>query len=83
MSTVETMDPGERTDLLESLRTHREFLKTTVRVLTDAQAAERTTVSELCLGGLVKHVAITESEWMDFVERGTEAMEGAPENWSA
>ena len=83
MTTSERTEPSERTDLLDSLRTHREFIRATVRGLTDSQAAQRTTVSELCLGGLVKHVAGTESEWMDFVERGTEAMAGTPEDWSA
>ncbi len=34
--------------------------------LTDEQAAARTTVSELCLGGLVKHVADTEDQWVRF-----------------
>ena len=28
----------------------------------------------MCLGGLIKHVAITERMWVEFVERGTEAM---------
>ena len=66
----------ERADLLESLRTHRGFLRRTVRDITDEQAAARTTVSELCLGGLVKHVAATEAQWARFVEVGAEAMGG-------
>lgn len=74
-----TQDPtttltGERADLLEALTTHRHFLRQTVRGLTDEQARQRTTVSELCLGGLVKHVAATESQWADFVEGGAAAM---------
>ena len=48
---------GERSDLLESLAKHRFFLRFTVRDVTDEQAARRTTASELCLGGLIKHVA--------------------------
>jgi len=44
---------------------------------TDEQAGRRTTVSELCLGGLVKHVAATESEWVDFIEGGPAAMAAA------
>ena len=51
---------GERADLLQSLRRHREFLLFTVKDLTDEQAASRPTVSELCLGGLIKHVGQAE-----------------------
>jgi len=47
---------SERADLLETLAKHRGFLRFTVRDLTDDQAAKRTTTSELCLGGLIKHV---------------------------
>ena len=42
---------GERADLLETLAKHRFFLRNTARDLTDEQAAERTTVSALCVGG--------------------------------
>src|SRR3546814_13908231 len=51
---------GERADLLQSLRRHREFLLFTVKDLTDEQAASRPTVSELCLGGLIKNVGQAE-----------------------
>jgi hypothetical protein len=67
---------GERADLLETLAAHRDFLRQTLRGLTDEQARQRTTVSELCLGGLVKHVAAVESRWVDFIEGGPEAMGG-------
>jgi uncharacterized damage-inducible protein DinB len=60
----------ERSDLLESLRQHRRFLRFTVRGITDDQARERTTVSELTLGGLIKHVAATEDEWARFIVDG-------------
>jgi uncharacterized protein DUF664 len=65
---------GERADILETLRTHRFFLRHTVEGLTDEQARLAPTASELTLGGLIKHVAATESSWADFIERGTEAM---------
>lgn len=58
---------GERADLLETLAQHRFFLRHTARDLTDEQAGRRTTVSELCLGGLIKHVAAVERSWIDFV----------------
>ena len=65
---------GERADLLESLRTQRYFLRHTVDGLTDEQARLTPTASELSLGGIIKHVAATTAGWLDFIERGTEAM---------
>ncbi len=76
-----TTGARERTDLLQTLATHRGFLRHTVRGLTDEQAALRTTVSELCLGGLVKHVTASEAFWADFVVRGAAAAEGGEQNW--
>ena len=67
---------GERADLAETLGTHRSFLRYTVRGLTDEQAAQRTTASELTLGGLIKHVAATETQWTNFIETGPAAMGG-------
>jgi uncharacterized damage-inducible protein DinB len=65
---------AERADLLQALAKHRRFLRTTVRDLTDEQAAQRTTVSELTLGGLIKHVAAAERSWIDFVLEGPTSM---------
>ncbi len=65
---------GERADLLETLAAHRHFLRHTVRGLTDDQARQRTTASELTLGGLVKHVAHQEANWVRFIVEGTQAM---------
>ncbi len=62
---------GERADLLASLGKHRHFLRYTTRGLTDEQAATRTTVSELCIGGLIKHVAMVEKQWAQVHRRGT------------
>jgi uncharacterized damage-inducible protein DinB len=61
---------GERADLLEALRRHRDFLRFTVKGISDEQARQRTTVSELTLGGLVKHVATTEKQWAEFIVDG-------------
>jgi uncharacterized damage-inducible protein DinB len=69
---------GERTDLLESLARCRHFLRNTLRDLTDEQAAQRTTVSELCLGGLIKHVAVTEWQWVQFILEGPAVMAWDP-----
>jgi uncharacterized damage-inducible protein DinB len=68
------MSDQERADLLEALGTQRHFLRFTVRDLTDEQARQRTTASELTLGGLIKHVASTESGWVDFILDGPSAL---------
>jgi Protein of unknown function (DUF664) len=65
---------GERGDLLGSLAKQRYFLRYTVRDLTDEQAARQTTASELCLGGVIKHVALTERQWINFILDGPSAM---------
>jgi uncharacterized damage-inducible protein DinB len=65
---------GERADLLAILAAHRHFLRFTTRGLTDEQAGQRTTVSELCLGGLIKHVTSVEQGWANFIVQGTSAM---------
>ncbi|NEC48287.1 DinB family protein [Actinospica acidiphila] len=64
----------ERADLLETLAQHREFLRFTTRGLTDEQAGLRTTKSELCLGGLIKHVTAMEQAWVGFILEGPSAM---------
>ena len=65
---------GERADLLQSLARQRHFLRYTTRGLTYEQAAQQTTASELSLGGLIKHVALTEQQWMRFIVDGPSAM---------
>ncbi len=65
---------SERADLLSSLAKQRYFLRFTVRGLTDEQAAERTTASALCLGGVIKHVTATERQWTEFIQIGPSAM---------
>ncbi len=72
--TSDVKNPQERSDLLEALATHRHFLRYTTRDLTNDQARERTTASELCVGGLIKHVAATERQWANFIVGGPEAM---------
>jgi len=77
-TTATPTDPGtlggERADLLESLRKHRFFLTLTVRGLSDEQARLRPTASELCLGGIVKHVTQAERNWVRFIEQGPDAV---------
>jgi uncharacterized damage-inducible protein DinB len=72
-STLPTLT-GERADLLEALTAHRHFLRHTVQGLTDEQARQRPTASELTLGGLLKHVAHQEAGWVRFVVEGPEAI---------
>ncbi|MER7849375.1 DinB family protein [Kitasatospora sp. NPDC096077] len=67
---------GEREELVETLDKHRDLLRRTARGLDDEQAARRTTASELCLGGLIKHVAAVEARWARFITGGAEAMRG-------
>ena len=74
---------GERADLLATLAKHRFFLRHTTAGLDDEQAARRTTVSELCVGGLIKHVTMVEAAWADFIMRGTAAMEFGPDAMDA
>jgi uncharacterized damage-inducible protein DinB len=85
MSATDTLT-GERADIAEMLSRRRYFLRFTVRDLTDEQAAQRTTVSELCLGGLIKHVAQVERRWINFIEEGPSAMgnfdEADPSEWT-
>ncbi|WP_066359982.1 DinB family protein [Herbidospora mongoliensis] len=64
----------ERNDLLATLAKHRGLLRYTTQNLTDEQAGQRTTVSELCLGGLVKHVTSVERGWAEFIVEGPKAM---------
>ncbi|WP_399063152.1 DinB family protein [Streptomyces sp. BB1-1-1] len=54
----------------------RHFLRFTTRDLTDEQAGLRTTASELCLGGLIKHVSSVERSWANFIVDGPSAMGG-------
>jgi uncharacterized damage-inducible protein DinB len=72
--TTTTQLTGERADLLASLGKQRAFLRLTTKDLTDEQARQRSTVSELCLGGLIKHVAHGERVWTAFVLEGPSAM---------
>jgi uncharacterized damage-inducible protein DinB len=83
MTTAQTTPTltGERADLLQTLAKHRGFLLFTVQNITEEQAKLRTTVSELTLGGLIKHVAEVEEKWARFIVDGPIAMAGGGEDW--
>lgn len=62
--------PGERGELLQALAEQRELFLITLRGLTDEQAARRTTVSELTLGGILRHLASGERVWTQILVKG-------------
>ena len=71
MSTSDaTTITGERADLLAMLAKARHFIRFTARDLTEEQARLRTTVSELTIGGLIKHVTHVERNWTTFIVDG-------------
>jgi uncharacterized damage-inducible protein DinB len=72
--TVTTTLDAERTELLAELATVRAAMTNTVRGLTDEQLGQRPTVSQLCLGGLIKHVTAVEEGWLRFIIEGPSAM---------
>jgi uncharacterized damage-inducible protein DinB len=68
--------PGrrERDDLIQLLDEQREMFRITLRGIDDEQARQRTTASELTLGGLLHHIIRCEREWMTvLVERDENA----------
>jgi hypothetical protein len=75
MGTTDTL-AGERADIAETLSKHRGFVRYTARGLTDEQAAARTTVSELTVGGIIKHLTAVERQWARFIVEGP-----APSGW--
>lgn len=70
MGTDERTLTGERADLAETLAKHRGFLRFAARDLTDEEAARHSTVSELSVGGIIKHVTSVERNWMRFIVEG-------------
>ena len=70
MTIDDIVTTSERADILETLAKHRGFLRQTVQGLTEEQARLCPTASELCLGGLVKHVTRVEESWAEFIVAG-------------
>ncbi|HET6937600.1 MAG TPA: DinB family protein [Nocardioides sp.] len=75
---------GERADILDVLQKHRGLFRVTAQGISDEQARIRSTVSELTLGGLVKHVAATEQHWARFIQEGPaeDAIDWSSIDWS-
>jgi hypothetical protein len=82
MSTTEQALTGERAELAATLAKHRFLLRQTTRDITDEQAALRTTASELCLGGIIKHVAGVERGWAKFIVEGPSDSDVTPDEAS-
>lgn len=74
-----TVNEQERDELLQTLAQHRWFLTTTADGLTDEQARSTPTVSELSIGGIIKHVTEVESQWARFITEGPDAFGSAGE----
>ncbi|WP_298887311.1 DinB family protein [uncultured Serinicoccus sp.] len=73
-------------DLIDSLDRHRGFLLQTAEGLSEEQARAASTVSALTIASILKHVADTEEEWMQFALRGADAFGGVYEqdvDWAA
>jgi uncharacterized damage-inducible protein DinB len=59
--------PDERSALLAFLSQQRYLVRVAAHGLTDEQARATPSASELSVGGLVKHLAATERNWLDMV----------------
>lgn len=68
----------ERSTLIEFLRQQRYVLKITAFELTNEQAQATPSVSALSIGGIIKHVALTEQHWIRRILKGEEF--GSPED---
>jgi uncharacterized damage-inducible protein DinB len=61
---------NERTELLSMLADQRDLFRITLRRVDEDQARQRSTVSDLTLGGLLNHVSNCERHWLQtIVER--------------
>lgn len=68
------MSPStEVQDLTSTLDRHRGFLLQTAAGLTEDQARRASTTSVLTIASILKHVADTEEQWLDFADRGADA----------
>ncbi|MEU9338432.1 DinB family protein [Streptomyces sp. NPDC048290] len=71
----------ERGALLAFIEEQRGGIRRSVLGLTEEQAAARPTVSELSLGGLLKHVAEVEQSWIARAKGEPPAVERTEANW--
>ncbi|MEW2526774.1 DinB family protein [Streptomyces sp. NPDC047071] len=71
----------ERGALLAFVEAQRGGLRRSVLGLDDTQATSRPTASELTLGGLVKHVAETELNWLRMAQQKPNERQRTQETW--
>lgn len=67
--------------LLSFLEAQRGGLRRAVLGLTDAQAMQRPSASELSLAGLLKHVAETEQGWVETAQERPHSIERTQDTW--
>jgi hypothetical protein len=72
----------ERDVLLAFLGQQRDALRYAAHGLTDEQASTRSTVSELCLAGLIKHAAQVERAWTSFILTGDTTVFVPQDDWA-
>lgn len=71
----------ERGALLAFLEAQRGGVRRAVLGLSDDQAAQRPSASELSLSGLVKHVAQTEQGWLEKAQQRPQSIVRDESNW--
>ncbi len=71
----------EREGLLTYLAQQRFVLRTAAYGLTDEQARATPSASALSVGGVIKHVALTERGWMDTVLQRSRDADGAEQDY--
>jgi hypothetical protein len=72
----------ERDALLAFLGQQRDALRYAAHGLTDEQASSRSTVSELCLAGLIKHAALVEQAWSSFLVSADTSVFVPADDWA-
>jgi hypothetical protein len=72
----------EREALLAFLVQQRDALRYAAHGLDDEQASARPSVSELCLAGLIKHVALVERAWTTFLATGDSSVFAAEDDYA-
>jgi uncharacterized damage-inducible protein DinB len=77
--TADRTTTGERAELLQQLTEQRTILLIAVRGLSDRQMAARSTVSDLTLGGIIRHLTQGERVWTQIMLHGGE--ETPPGMW--
>ncbi|MEU7133129.1 DinB family protein [Streptomyces sp. NPDC046261] len=78
---IEKSTSDERGTLLDFLEAQRGGVRRSVLGLTEEQARQKPSASELSPGGLLKHVAEVEAGWLRMAQGRPEDVPRTPENW--